>query len=161
MHKPFTPIVRLFGRAARALGPVAAGLGIPLVVGAAIVAHPAGAQNLQYRSPDNVPVAWVRYAELVQYRLTEWLAADNETVARFHLFLQEKSAAADGPPENLLVKVWVAPDGKIDRIEAPSLNNQQTDADLRAILGQGDVGEAPPADMLQPLRLRLTLKWKA
>ncbi|HTH98408.1 MAG TPA: hypothetical protein VL574_13400 [Stellaceae bacterium] len=116
------------------------------------------APNLDYRQPDAVPSSWLRYAQLVQYRFKELLAADNEVAYRFHLFLENRTVNADAPPDQLIVKVWVAHNGKVQKIEFPSLHDAQADKDLHAILGRGNIGEAPPADMLQPIHLRLQLQ---
>jgi hypothetical protein len=60
----------------------------------------------------------------------------------------------------LEVHAWINPDGTIDRVSFSPLNNAQADADLHTILKRGNVGEAPPPEMLQPLRLRFSLKSK-
>jgi hypothetical protein len=118
----------------------------------------ASAQSLNYRSSNAVPAAWMRYAQLVQYRFKEWLSADDDVAYRFHLFLENRAVAGDTPPESLVVKVWIAKDGGVQRVEFPSLQDAQADADLRAILTQGNIGEPPPSDLLQPIHLKVALQ---
>jgi hypothetical protein len=114
--------------------------------------------SLDYRQPDTVPASWVRYAQLVQYRFKEWLAADTERASRFHLFLENRTANADAPPDQLIVKAWIAGDGKVEKVEFASLHDERANQDLHAILSRGNIGESPPADMLQPIHLRLLLE---
>ncbi len=129
-----------------------------LPVAAPATISPAAAQNLGYRSANSVPTPWVRYAELVQYRFKDWLAADDEVAYRFHLFLANRVINEATPPDSLIVQVWIATTGKVDRIEFPPLKDPQANDDLRLILSRGNIGEPPPSDMLQPLRLKLSLK---
>src|ERR1700744_514460 len=62
---------------------------------------PALAGPLDYRSPDAVPAAWMRYAQLVQYELMQRLSADGDQPYRLHVFLENRAVAADPqmPPE--------------------------------------------------------------
>lgn len=117
------------------------------------------AQSLNYRAPSSVPPAWNAYAALVQSRFREWLGADDDVAYRFHLFLENSAVSADGPLESLVVKVWVKPDGKVEQVAFSELKDKQADEDLHNILARGDIGEPPPPDMLQPLHLRLALRF--
>lgn len=137
------------------------GMGAAIGIGASTSTNPAAAQNLNHRAPNTVPAAWQRFAQLVQYRFREWLAADDEVAYRFHLFLENRVINEDAPPESLVVKVWVAPDGQVERVVFPPLSDAQANEDLRTILTRGNIGEPPPSDMLQPLHLRLALAWKS
>jgi hypothetical protein len=134
-----------------------------LTLGLGATALPAGAmaQNLDYRSPSTVPPAWSRFAMLVQYRFKQWLAADNEVAYRFHLYLENRVINEPGPLEPLVVAVWISGDGKVQRVDFPALPDKQANADLHLILERGDIGEPPPPDMLQPLRLKLALDWRS
>jgi protein TonB len=57
-----------------------------------------------------------------------------------------------------VVRLWVSPDGSIRRLElARSTGDAERDARIRAAFaGIGRLGEPPPSDMPQPIRLRLT-----
>jgi hypothetical protein len=120
-------------------------------------APPASAQNLNFRQPNAVPASWMRYAQLVQLRFKEWLSADDPIAYRFHQFLENRVVNEDTPPEALVVKVWIAKDGKVQRVDFAPLKDAQANDDLHAILSSGNIGEAPPPDMLQPLQLRVAL----
>jgi len=138
------------------LGALAMAIGL----GAGAVCTPVRAQDLNYRTPTAVPVSWQRYAQLVQYRIGEWMRADDDVAQRFHVYLENRIINEPGPPRTLIVKVWVTRTGTVSRAEFPPLPDPQANTDLRAILERGVIGEAPPADMLQPLHLKIALKWK-
>jgi hypothetical protein len=117
----------------------------------------APAQSLQLRDPASVPPSWQQFAKLVKYRFEEWTRADDEVTRRLRTYVQSRAGHDDGPPRALLVKAWVAADGKVEKVDFPALNDPQATEDLRAILVRGNIGEPPPPDMLQPLQLRVSL----
>ncbi len=55
---------------------------------------------------------------------------------------------------------WLNPDGSVERVSFPQLPDGQADQDLHTILKSGNIGEAPPPEMLQPLNLRFSLNPK-
>lgn len=61
------------------------------------------------------------------------------------------------PPEVLTVRVWLNPDGTVERVSFPAFSDAGATRDLHTILTRGNVGEAPPPEMLQPLNLRFSL----
>jgi hypothetical protein len=120
----------------------------------------APARSQEYREASKAPPHWAQFAKLVRYRFEDWMGADDEVCNRFRAYLREHRGKEDGPPELLEVRAWLNPDGTVEKVTFPPLNNAQADADLRKILARGNVGEAPPPEMLQPLRLRLLLNLK-
>lgn len=58
----------------------------------------------------------------------------------------------------IVVHIWIAPDGRIERAELQgSSGNKATDELIRkALAGIASVAQAPPADMPQPVKLRIT-----
>lgn len=149
--------VRSLNHVCRILWAAAGCVGALGLLGLSAATPSASAQSLDYRAPNAVPVAWTRYAQLVQYRFKEWLSADNPVAYRFHLFLENRVVNEDAPPDALIVKIWIAGDGKVQRLEFSPLKDKQANDDLHTILGSGSIGEAPPSDMLQPLHLRVSL----
>jgi hypothetical protein len=131
---------------------------LALVLGA--MNGPASAQTLDYKQPGQAPPAWVQFAKLVKYRFEEWIAASNPIAARFRVYLKASSGTSDGPPAILTVKAWVNPDGTVARVSFTEFADSGATGDLRAILSGGNVGEAPPPDMLQPINLRFSLAVK-
>ncbi len=123
-----------------------------------LVSTPARSQ--EYREASKAPPHWTQFAKLVRYRFEDWMGADDEVCNRFRAYLREHRGKEDGPPQMLEVSTWLNPDGTVEKVTFPPLNNAQADADLRKILTRGNVGEAPPPEMLQPLRLRLLLNLK-
>jgi hypothetical protein len=59
-----------------------------------------------------------------------------------------------------VVRAWLNPDGTVERVSFDALKDARADADLRIILKRGNIGEAPPPEMLQPLNLRFSLNPK-
>jgi hypothetical protein len=119
----------------------------------------ASAQNLNYRAPNAVPASWTQYAQLIQYKFRQWMSADDEIAYRFHLFMENRVLNEATPPDALVVKVWIASTGKVERVEFPPLPDKQANEDLQTILTRGNIGEPPPSDMLQPVHLKVQLKW--
>jgi hypothetical protein len=118
------------------------------------------AQGMNYREAGKAPPHWIQFAKLVKYRFEDWVGADDAVANRFRSYLREHAGKPDGPPSTLSVRAWLNPDGTVERVSFPSLNNAEADADLRTILTRGNVGEAPPPEMLQPLNLRFSLNLK-
>jgi hypothetical protein len=97
---------------------------------------------------------------LVKYRFETWIAADEKVANRFRAYVIEHGGKDDGPPPMLVVRAWLNPDGTVERVSFPPLKDAQADEDLHTILKRGNIGEAPPPEMLQPLNLRFSLNLK-
>ena len=121
---------------------------------------PTWAQTLDYRSPDTAPPSWGQFAKLVQYRFETWIGTDDEVANRFRAYVKEHAGKEDGPPQALVVRAWLNPDGTVERVSFAALPDDRANADLRTILTRGNIGEAPPPEMLQPLNLRFSLNLK-
>jgi hypothetical protein len=126
----------------------------------AIPAAPALAQGLDYRAPDKAPPSWAQFAKLVKYRFETWVAADEPVANRFRAYVADNAGKEGGPPEQLVVRAWLNPDGTVERVTFARLPDQTADDDLHTILKRGNIGEAPPPEMLQPLNLRFSLNLK-
>jgi hypothetical protein len=118
---------------------------------------PARAQGLDYRSPEAAPPAWSQFAKLVKYRFEEWVSADEAIANRFRAWLKEANGTQDGPPSSLVVKAWLNPDGTVERVSFANFKDDRATTDLRTVLTRGNIGEAPPPEMLQPINLRFSL----
>jgi hypothetical protein len=119
----------------------------------------AAAQESAYRPAAAAPAAWQEYAKGLQCRFQQQLAANDDVARRFQDYMTKRAAGADAAPAPLVVRTWVQSDGKITRIEFDGLDDDEVAVSLRALLSGGDAGP-PPLDMLQPLRLRLSLRPK-
>ncbi|HLH12843.1 MAG TPA: hypothetical protein VKV77_13330 [Methylovirgula sp.] len=120
-----------------------------------------GAPGLEYRDPSQAPPAWGQFAKLVKYRFETWISANEAVANRFRAYLTDHAGKENGPPQTLIVRAWLNPDGTVERVSFPTLNDAQADKDLHTILMRGNIGEAPPPEMLQPLNLRFTLNIKS
>ncbi len=63
----------------------------------------------------------------------------------------------DASAISLRMRVWMGASGSVERIEFDGLADPDAAVDLRALLMPVQVS-APPPDMLQPLRMRLSLR---
>lgn len=141
-------------------GPFARGLAWLAMSSLALFGTAATGQTLDYRDPNSAPPSWVQFAKLVKYRFEQWIAADEPVAARFRTYLKAHAGTSDGPPPTLTVRAWLNPDGSVERVSFASFADREATEDLRAILTRGNVGEAPPPEMLQPLNLRFSLNVK-
>ena len=140
-----------WGRLRLALG----WLGLGLASATAPVAATAQTQQ-------QVPQHWISYANLAGNQLQSSLSDPaNDTVVRLHAWMQERmlKEGQSAPPAPVVVRVWVAPSGKVDRVAFDSLGDAQADTDLRTLLTAQPLAEPPPRDMRQPMVLQLTLSF--
>lgn len=119
----------------------------------------AAAQASAYRPAEAAPAAWLDYAKDLQSHFQQRLTADDEGARRFQEFMTKRAGAASAPSPALVVRTWIEASGKIARIEFDGLDDDAAAIRLRALLARADAGAPPPA-MLQPLRLRLSLRLK-
>jgi hypothetical protein len=80
---------------------------------------------------------------------------DHAIAARFRVYLEAHAGASDGPPPTPIVQAWLSPDGSVERVSFPAPGDAGATKDLTTILSSGNIGERPPPEMLQPIRLRL------
>jgi hypothetical protein len=138
---------------------IGAGSGM-LIAACACHASAAWAESGNFRAAAAAPSSWREFATRLQRRFQERLAADTGSARRFQDDMAKRAAKPDAPRFVLNLRTWIEPDGKIARVECDAFDDDRDAADnLRALLSIDDVG-APPPDMLQPLRLRLSLRPK-
>lgn len=156
---PRAALPRLWSRLLRILGGV--GIGITVSATPVLAQTPARAQA-QPAQP--IPQHWVSYAQLVGNQLQDRLGdAQSEAVVRLHAWMQERilKEGQAVPPGPLVVRLWIAADGSVSRLEFATLGQAQADADLRAVLTAEPLSEPPPRDMRQPMVLQLSLAFTA
>ncbi|MDQ8728076.1 hypothetical protein [Bradyrhizobium sp. LHD-71] len=145
------------------LSSISPGVAVPAMVGillCALAVGPASAQTLDFREPGKAPPSWLQFAKLLQYRFEEWVGSDDPIAARFRVYLKAHAGTSDGPPSTLTVRAWVNPDGTVGRVAFAAFADAGATEDLRTVLTRGNVGEAPPPEMLQPINLRFSLNRK-
>jgi hypothetical protein len=135
-------------------------LATPLVVAGGFVgSHAAIGQEIgqetghEYRASAAAPAEWRAYAQRLQGLFRDELSDDD--IIRSLAAARDK-AAAEKLPTTFTVRAWITQDGKIARLEFSGLDETTTSA-VRARLMRTDVGTSPPADMLQPIHLKLSL----
>jgi hypothetical protein len=119
----------------------------------------AAAQEADYRSAATAPAAWQAFAKQLQARFEQRIAADDAAARKFQEYMAKRDAGPNAPPLTFVVRAWILPDGKIERLEFDGLDDKEIAVNLRMLLARDNVG-GPPPDMLQPLRLRLSLRQK-
>ncbi|MBR8226749.1 YbaB/EbfC family DNA-binding protein [Burkholderia vietnamiensis] len=106
----------------------------------------------------DVPQSWVTYAQLVGHQFEMWLEAGGDASQRLHRYLEARgpdvSADASSP---IAIRAWIGANGVVTRVDFATLGSVDADAALRQLLVARALAEAPPPDMLQPLRMRLQL----
>jgi hypothetical protein len=142
------------GRLKRLLRSLGAVTGV-LAIGAR--ASAASAQDTGYRSATTAPAAWQAFARELQVHFEQRLAVDDKDVRALRVDLAARSTGADAAPLTFVARAWVQSDGKVERVEFDGLVDTTIAAQLRTLLRSVAVG-APPPDILQPLRLRLSLR---
>jgi TonB family protein len=87
--------------------------------------------------------AW--YTGQIKSRIEEALAAQKELANAQY---------------RVVVNVWFAKDGKVERAELQGSSGDKTTDELirKALAEMGSIAEAPPEDMPQPVKLRITSK---
>jgi hypothetical protein len=112
------------------------------------------AQSVDFKPVAEAPGAWRAFAAELQGRLQDRLASDNEATRQFHEFMEQ---SGKGTQASVVIRTWVAPSGKVERVEFDGVDDASVAVSLRAVLASTTVS-APPPDMSQPLRLRLALQ---
>ncbi|WP_244146752.1 YbaB/EbfC family DNA-binding protein [Paraburkholderia sp. BCC1876] len=107
----------------------------------------------------DVPQPWIDYAQRVGQQFQASLEANDDAANQFHQFLEDRvlNAKADAPPPALVVRAWIGADGAVTQVQFDSLGDPKADATLQQLLTVHPISGAPPADMRQPLRVRLRL----
>lgn len=112
--------------------------------------------------PQPAPQHWISYASMAGNQLQATLSDPaSDAVVRLHTWMQARllREGQPVPPPPLIVRVWVAADGKVARVAFDPLGDAQADADLHTLLTAQPLAEPPPRDMRQPMVLQLTLSF--
>lgn len=124
-----------------------------------VVAEPTLAPT-DYRAVGAAPVEWRNFTKRLQQRLQERFAAEGEDARQLREVFAKRASKTQDRSFRLRLRAWVEADGKVERIELDGFDDDHAAADhLRRLLRFEGVG-APPPDMLQPLRLGLSLRLK-
>ena len=116
--------------------------------------------NEASRLVTDAPATWVEYAGKLRAQAEAVLGADDKAARSFRDDVARSSAATASGAVNgsdfLAINIWVGADGPVERATLIGLPNANMNAILTALLSRASAGP-PPADMLQPVRLRLRL----
>lgn len=117
-----------------------------------------GAMAESFRNAADAPPSWGVFAKRLKSACESALQANNPIARRLNDALEKIQTAAkpDEPPLRVRVSLWIALNGTISRVAFTPLASDQATADLSALLTRVSAG-VPPADMLQPIHLSLSL----
>jgi hypothetical protein len=110
----------------------------------------------QSEAAAETPASWQDFAKRLQLQLQARLTSDDEPALSFHEAMSKLVQASGMSSPAMVVRVWLMPDGKIERLELEGLKSDDALRELYAVLRDDSVG-SPPADMPQPVRLRFSL----
>jgi hypothetical protein len=105
-------------------GPMSTRIVSPTLLGAVFAVSVVGfnlsalpqSEAQDFRDAAKAPPSWAQFAKLVKDRFETWLSADDEVSNRFRTYVIEHYDKKDGPPQTLVVRAWLNPDGTVERI---------------------------------------------
>lgn len=134
------------------------GLGVGIGLAASATAPSFAQAPVQPAQP--VPQHWISYANLAGNQLQAALSDPaNATVVLLHAWMQDRmlKEGQPVPPAPVIVRLWLAPSGQVERAAFTPLGDAQADEYLRTLLMTQTISEPPPRDMRQPMVLQLAL----
>lgn len=104
---------------------------------------------------------WQAYALDVARVLQHKLGSPDDVEAtRLHRYLQDLSDAGTPLEERTIFRIWISDAARIVKVSFGTLGSAEADRDLRVLLTGSKLPGAPPADMPQPIILKLGLASK-
>jgi len=106
----------------------------------------------------SIPEAWRAYAAVVGGVLPAWLDAPSPAAARLRAQLDALRVSDSSETYDLPLRLWAAADGRITRLETPTLpSGGAEEAGVRGLMLGRQLPQAPPADLRWPIRLVLKI----
>jgi hypothetical protein len=103
------------------------------------------------------PLAWREFSTRLKAECEKALHGGDETARRLQAAVETlHGSSPEQAPLRVVVSIWVDGIGSIERVSFQPLSSEQATADLKTLLSRASPGP-PPADMLQPVRLMLSL----
>ncbi len=83
----------------------------------------------------------------------------NAELGEYLLPLLNRRAGLRRDAYSVVLRLWLDPEGRVDRYRVSSTGNTELDLEIDAALSEFDaVGTPPPADLPQPVRIRLSCR---
>lgn len=111
-------------------------------------------------APQAAPKAWLDYAAMVSEQVQARLESDDPAAQRLRDYLNQLPGADTPDGVRLKLAFWIDADGVVTRVDVPLFAHPEPGADLNAILVGQKLSEAPPKDMILPLRLTVQFEPK-
>lgn len=128
---------------------------IAAIAGASLAAAtPVAGQSV---APSAAPAEWVGYAEDATSMIGKWLEAEEEAAQRLRSYLDATRTAPNQPTSALELKIWVAADGTVSRVDFTPFAHEQPGTDLRGLIVGRRLAGPPPGGMRLPLRIAIQL----
>src|SRR5436190_2075595 len=109
------------------------------------------------KSAAEAPSTWREFSLRLKAACEKTMQGSDETARRLQTSLAApRSDSPDQAPPRVMVSVWIDRVGAVERASFAPLSTEQATQDLKTLLSRASPG-APPADMLQPVRLMLSL----
>jgi len=120
----------------------------------------AGSAQAQVIAPHNAPASWNAYSVMLHNMVQVWLADNTDAALRLGSYFEGMRANDPDGKMSLPLEVWIDPKGMVSDIRYPLFAHDQANADMLTVLRGREMPEPPPADMAQPVSLKLTLSSK-
>lgn len=133
---------------------------ITLAIGGTALALSEGgdpSKEREFRAPHDAPLEWRQFASRLRSQLHARLSADENAIRKLNRLVEQRGAT-EPRILSILAKVWVSPAGAVERLRFEALDDETADS-LRAVLLGSDMHAMPPADMLQPVSIKLSFEW--
>lgn len=125
---------------------------------APILARAAQAQGII--APGNAPASWNAYSMMLHNMVRVWLADNTDAAIRLNSYFEGMRTNVRGGKLSLPLEIWIDPKGMVADVRFPLFAHEQANADMLTVLRSREMPEPPPSDMVQPVRLKLTLSAK-
>jgi len=111
-------------------------------------------------APGDAPASWNAYAVMLHNMVQVWLADNTDAALRLGSYLEGIRANDRSGKVSLPLEIWIDGKGAVSDVRFPLFAHEQANTDMLAVLRGREMPEAPPSDMVQPVRLKLTLSAK-
>jgi hypothetical protein len=109
-------------------------------------------------APQVAPQAWLGYARLVSEQVSARISSEDAAATRLRDDLNQQSGAGEPDGVTLRIAFWIDHAGTISRVDFPLFAQAQSNDDLKSLMVGTKLPQAPPKNMLLPLRLAVHVK---
>jgi hypothetical protein len=111
-------------------------------------------------APGNAPASWNAYSMMLHNMVQVWLADNTDAALRLSSYFEGMRTNDHSGKVSLPLEIWIDAKGTATDVRFPLFAHEQANADMLTVLRGREMPEPPPSDMVQPVRLKLTLSAK-